>query len=65
MVRKANARMTNVDFVQTTTPESSSHLKQRDIMCTRTLQNIAIEGELFVDNRTSYQFIPTQRPGAT
>lgn len=65
MVQTANWRKENADFVQTSIPETSSHLKQRDMMCVRTLLSIAGQEEHSVDHGTSYQIICVHRPGAT
>lgn len=53
MVGKENERNASVKFVQTTGPESWSHLKRRGMKCIRTLQKISKGEELVVDYGTS------------
>lgn len=65
MVPKANERKANVDFVQTIAPESSSNLKQRDILCVSTLWNVERGEELFVDYGSSKQLGPEHLSRAT
>lgn len=55
MVHKANGREASVDFVITSVPESSSHLKRQDILCVITLCSLALGETDSVDDTT---FVP-------
>lgn len=65
LVQEENGRKANVEFLKTIVSESSSHLKPRDIMYVRALQNIERREEVIVDYGTSYQFVRAHRPGLT
>lgn len=61
MMQEATRRKAILEISQAIVPKSPSHLKQREIMGSRTYQNSGGGGQLFLGCGSSYQFVCTHQ----